>query len=325
MMTTVVGNYPKVAERAYGTRLKWQRQELAGPQLEEVYRDVTRAVIREQEAAGVDLLTDGQIRWDDLLRPFASGLDGFEIDGLTRWFNNNVLYRRPILRRKPSWKGPILVADYRFAASCTGRPVKVVLPGPYTFAALSEDRVYRRLRPFAMRLAELLHEEAAALAAAGAPFIQFDEPAVGFGPLPGAGKTDLKLAVDALTVAVRGLKAKTGVTLYFGSLDGALPRLQRTPVTTIGVDVVSDPDNLKAVLRTRITKELTLGCLDARNTKLESARDLHRLFDALKRRIPLDRVAVSPNCGLEFLPHPQAVAKVRRLVDAVRTYRSGGR
>ena len=319
MKTTVVGNYPKVAERAYGSALKWQRQELSGPKLEAAYQTVTRAVIREQEQAGIDLVTDGQIRWDDLLRPLARGLAGFEINGLTRWFNNNVLYRRPILRRKPSWNGPILVGDYRFAAACAARPVKVVLPGPYTFATLSEDRVYRRLRPFALRLAELLHEEAAALAAAGAPFIQFDEPAIGF------GKTDLTLAIDALTVAARGLKAQTGVTLYFGSLDGALPRLQRAPIDTIGVDVVSDPANLAAVLRTPLKKALTLGCVDARNTKLESVQDLHAIFTKVKRRMPLDRISVSPSCGLEFLPHPQAVAKVRRLVEAVRTYRSGGR
>ena len=314
MITTLVGNYPKVAERAYGTRLKWQRQELAGAQLEAAYQQVTRAVIQEQEQAGLDLLTDGQIRWDDLLRPIARGLDGFEINGLTRWFNNNVLYRRPVLVRKPSWKRPILVEDYRFAAGCTRKPVKAVLPGPYTFAVLSEDRVYKRLRPFALKMAELLRQEAGALAAAGAPLIQFDEPAIGF------GKTDLKLAVEALTVATKGLKTSAGVTLYFGALDGAFAALQRTPVAVIGVDVVSDPKNLATLARAKITKELAVGCLDARNTKLESVRDLHAIFTTLKKRIPLDRVAVTPNCGLEFLPHPQAVAKVERLVEAVRTF-----
>lgn len=319
MLTTVVGNYPKVAEGAYGTKLKWQRQELSGPRLEAASREVTRAVIQEQEQAGLDVLTDGQIRWDDLLRPIARGVDGFEVNGLTRWFNNNVLYRRPILLRKPVWKRPILVEDYRFAAGCTRKPVKAVLPGPYTFAVQSEDRVYKRLRPFALKLAELLHQEAAALAEAGAPFIQFDEPAIG------CGKTDLTLAVDALTVAAKGLKTRVGVAVYFGSLDGALVALQRAPIAAIGVDVVSDPANLSALRRARLTRELVVGCLDARNTKLESISELHALFNVIKKIAPLDRVSVSPNCGLEFLPHPQALAKVQRLVEAVRTYRAGGR
>ena len=315
MITTVIGSYPKVAENAYGTTLKWQRHELPGSQLEEAYREVTRAVIREQERAGIDLLTDGQVRWDDLLRPFAVGLEGFEVNGLTRWFNNNVYYRRPILHKTPARRRPVLVEDYRFAAGCTRKPVKAVLPGPYTFAVLSEDRVYKKLRPFVMKLAELLNAEARDLAKAGAPVIQFDEPAIGF------GTTDMKLAVEALNAATKGVNAKTGVSTYFGSLNGGLEPLMRANVDIVGIDVISEPATLSALKRVKITKELALGCLDARNTKLESVGELHAVFNVVKKRVPLDRVQVNPNAGLEFLPHTQALAKVRRLGDAVRTYR----
>ena len=320
MITTVIGNYPKVAEGAYSTKLigtlsRWQRKELTDAQLEEVFREITKAVIREQEQAGLDLVTDGQIRWEDIVTPVARGLDGFEINGLSRWFNNNVYYRRPILHKVPAWKRPITVEDYRFAARTAAKPVKAVLPGPYTFAVVSEDRHYKRLRPLVLKLAELLNEEAKALAKAGAPLIQFDEPAVGF------GKTDVKLAVEALAVSTRGVKTKTGVSTYFGSLNGGLAALMKAPVDVIGVDVVSDPKAIAALKRTKITKELALGCLDARNTKLESTGELHALFNVVKKLVPLDRVTVNPNCGLEFLPHPQAVAKVRQLVKAVRTYK----
>lgn len=320
MITTAVGNYPKVAERAYGTKLigaitKWQRKELSEGQLEEVFREITRAVIQEQERAGLDLLTDGQIRWEDVVTPIAKRLDGFEINGLSRWFNNNVYYRRPILHKPPKRLGPILVDEYRFAASCTTRPVKAILPGPYTFVKVSEDRHYHSERAFMLKMAELLNAEARALAQAGAPLIQFDEPAIGL------WNTDLKLVVQALNVAAEGLKAKTAVSTYFGSLDGALNALMRANVDVVGVDVVSDPKALAALTRTRITKALALGCLDARNTKLESRRALHRLFKTVSRRVPADRLYVNPNAGLEFLPHPQAKAKLERLVEAVRTYR----
>jgi 5-methyltetrahydropteroyltriglutamate--homocysteine methyltransferase len=317
MITTMVGSYPKVAETAYGTNVigalsRWQRQEISDAQLEETFREVTRAVIREQEAAGLELVTDGQIRWEDLVTPIARRLSGFEINGLARFFNNNVYYRRPILHKAPSRKGPILVDDYRFAASCAKRPVKAVLPGPYTFALLCEDRHYRRLRPLALRLAEILNEEARALAQAGAPVVQFDEPAIGF------GKTDLKLAMEALRVAAAGVRATTAVYTYFGSLNGAFAALQRAPVDVIGVDVVSDPKALSALRRAKLTKGLALGCLDARNTKLESVAALRGLLAQVARRVPADRLYVNPNCGLEFLPHPQARAKVRRLVEAAR-------
>jgi 5-methyltetrahydropteroyltriglutamate--homocysteine methyltransferase len=320
MITTAVGNYPKVAQGAYSATLigslsKWQRKELSDAQLEAVFRDITKAVIREQEEAGLGLLTDGQIRWEDLVNPIARRLEGFEINGLTRWFNNNVYYRRPILHNAPVRKGPILVEDYRFAASCTRKPVKAILPGPYTFALMSEDHYYKKLRPFVLRMAEILNEEAKALAGAGAPFIQFDEPAVGF------GTTDFKLAVEALNAATSGVKAKTAVYTYFGSLNGGLSSLMKARVDVIGVDVVSDPKALSALKRTKVTKELAVGCLDARNTKMESVKELHAIFNAVKRVVPADRLYVNPSCGLEFLPHTQARAKIRRLAQAARAYK----
>lgn len=319
MITTVVGNYPKVAEKGYSTKLigtitKWQRKELSDAQLEETCREITKAVLREQEQAGLDLLTDGQIRWEDLVTPIARALNGFEINGLSRWFNNNAYYRRPILHKAPVWKGPILAEQYRFAKRATTKPVKAVLPGPYTFAAVSEDRFYKKARPFALKMAEILNQEAKALAQAGAPLVQFDEPAIGF------GKTDVTLAVEALNIAARDVGTKTAVSTYFGALDGTLNALMRSAVDIVGVDVVSEPKTLSVLKRTKITKELAVGCLDARNTKLESVAELHGIFRAARKLAPRGGLYVNPNCGLEFLPHAQALAKVKRLVEAARTF-----
>ncbi|PIQ84150.1 MAG: hypothetical protein COV75_03690 [Candidatus Omnitrophica bacterium CG11_big_fil_rev_8_21_14_0_20_63_9] len=320
MITTLVGNYPKVAEDTYSTKLigsisKWQRQEMTDAQLEDILREITRAVIQEQEQAGLDLLTDGQIRWEDLVTPMAKRIEGFEINGLSRWFDNNVYYRRPVLHKKPVRKGPILVDEYRFAAGCTKKPVKAVLPGPTTFATVSEDRHFKSERRLILALAEIINAEALALAEAGAPLIQFDEPALGF------GKPNMALAVEALGIATKGVKSKTAVYTYFGSLNGALSPLMKAKVDVVGIDIVSEPKTLGALKRTKITKELAVGCLDGRNTKLESVGELHALFNVLKKLVPADRLYINPNCGLEFLPHPQAHAKVRRLAEAARTYR----
>ena len=332
MITTLIGNYPKIAEGAYGTRLigtisRWQRQEITDEELEQVYQDITRAILQEQEQAGIDLLTDGQIRWEDIVTPIARRLDGFEVNGLTRWFNNNVYYRRPILHRAPVRQGPILVQEYQFARSCTTRPVKAVLPGPYTVMAVSEDRYYKNPRRFVRRMAEILNEEARDLAAAGAPVIQFDDPAIGFG-WPGgrhsskAKTTDMKLALEGLQVATRGVKTKTAVVTYFGALNGRLSQLLNAPVDIIGVDVVSSPTTLAALKKLRrIPKALALGCLDARNTKLESVKDLRAVFRIASKLVPPDHLYVNPNCGLEFLPHRQALAKVQRLAEAARAFK----
>ena len=321
MITTVVGNFPKVAETGYGTAIigaitRWQKQEVSDADVEHVFQEVTRAVIDEQEAAGIQLVTDGQIRWEDLVTPLAKKVEGFEINGLERFFDNNVYYRRPILTKTPVRQRPIFLKDYLFARSCTDKPLKVVLPGPYTVVMLSEDRYYRSVRPFLRSMAEILNEEARALANAGAVMIQFDEPAVGF------GKPPLNEVVEAINIATAGVKAKTALYTYFGKLNGALEAFQRCAVDVIGVDVVSDPNAIGAVKRQKWTKELALGCLDARNTKLESVTELHALFDVVKKTVPKDRLYVNPNCGLEFLPYEQARQKLNRLVEAARTYKN---
>jgi 5-methyltetrahydropteroyltriglutamate--homocysteine methyltransferase len=320
MITTVVGNFPKVAASGVGTKLigamnRWQKQELSDAELEQIFQDVTRAVIKEQEQAGIDVLADGQIRWEDLVTPLAKKVEGFEVNGLERFFDNNVYYRRPILHKTPVRKQPIFLADYLFARSCTTKPLKVVLPGPYTVVTLSEDRYYKDERPFLRSIAEILNEEAQTLAKAGAVVIQFDEPALGF------GKPPIKQVVEAINIATSGVKAKTAVYTYFGSLDGTLEALQHCRADLIGVDVVSDPKAIGAVKRLKWTKELAVGCLDARNTKLESVVELHALFDVVRKVVPQDRLYVNPNCGLEFLPFEQASQKLKRLVEAVRTYR----
>lgn len=321
MLTTTVGSFPKVAEGRYGIGVigavtRWQKQELSDDGLERVFQDVTRAVIKEQEEAGIDLPTDGQVRWEDLVTPLARKVEGFEINGLERFFDNNVYYRRPILTKTPLRRRPIFLSDYLFAKSCTKKPVKAVLPGPYTVVTLSEDRYYRDEKPFLRSIAEILNEEARTLAKAGAMLIQFDEPALGFGAPP------LKQVIEAINIAAQGVPAKTALSTYFGSLNGALEELQRCRVNVLGVDVVSDPKAIGAVKRQKWAKELALGCLDARNTKLESVTELHAVFDVVTKRVPKDRLYVNPNCGLEFLPYEQARQKLDRLGEAVRRYRS---
>jgi len=319
MLTTMVGSFPKVAEGRYGTGVigavtRWQKQELSDDGLEQVFQDVTRAVIKEQEEAGIDLPTDGQVRWEDLVTPLARRVEGFEINGLERFFDNNVYYRRPILTKTPVRRRPIFLNDYLFAKRCTKKPVKAVLPGPYTVVKLSEDRYYRDEKPFLRSIAEILNEEAKTLAKAGAMLIQFDEPALGFGAPP------LKQVIEAINIATQGVPAKTALSTYFGSLNGTLEELQRCRVDVLGVDVVSDPKAIGAVKRQKWAKELALGCLDARNTKLESVTELHALFDVVTKRVPKDRLYVNPNCGLEFLPYEQARQKLDRLGEAVRRY-----
>ena len=140
ILTSVVGNYPKVAEGVSGPSIRQaihrhDQKEITDEALEKIFQDNTTRVIREQEALGIDIITDGQLRWEDIVTPLASHLEGFHINGLTRFFNNNVYYRQPVAVGKLVWKNPITVDAFRFAKSQARHTLKAVLPSPFTFAS----------------------------------------------------------------------------------------------------------------------------------------------------------------------------------------------
>ncbi|MFX1243300.1 MAG: methylcobamide--CoM methyltransferase, partial [Promethearchaeota archaeon] len=150
MQTTVVGNYPKIPNRPRPARLRnainrFDRGEISAADLRAVEEDVTREVIDEQVEAGLDLITDGQIRWEDDQTYVARRLRGVSISGLVRFFDTNTYFRQPVVEGPVAWTEAITVADYRFAAEHSPRPVKAVMPGPYTLARLSRDEHYRSL------------------------------------------------------------------------------------------------------------------------------------------------------------------------------------
>jgi 5-methyltetrahydropteroyltriglutamate--homocysteine methyltransferase len=319
LKTTVVGNYPKITEDKSAPNLRtalnrFDQGKVSGEELERVYQETIRRVIREQEEAGVDLITDGQIRWDDPVTPFARNIEGLEIGGLIRFFDNNVYYRRPVVKSRLAFKDYSTVEEFTFLKQNSTREVKAVIIGPFTFAKLAKDEHYNDVDELTLNLAEILKKEAKKLEEAGAEFIQIDEPSLCFSP------DKIDLANQAIKIITDGLKAKTFLYLYFGSIKSLIPKLFDFPVDGIGIDIVSRPENLNLILDASFDKELILGCLDARNTKLEEEQKLLRLFERATDKISSDRIYISPSCGLEFLPHEAALAKLKRMVQAVRKF-----
>ncbi len=323
--TTVVGSYPKPPDegRAFALRKTLHKIERGDANLEELRAtqdDVVRAAIGEQEAAGIDIVTDGHARWDDILTPIARTITGFEIGGLLRFFDNNVYYRRPVCVGELEWGGPSSVEAFRFAASVATKPVKVVVPGPVTFAHLSVDEHYGDHESFVLAVARVLAQEAFELEAAGARYIQIDEPA-----LLGAPE-DLELAGRALGIIADELKGdETEVTLatYFGDAKRLGEAIYELPADVFGFDLVSGPENRVLIDNLPDGKKVQVGLLDARNTKLEDVDTLARDIDALVEQFGSERVLVSPSSGLEFLPREKARAKLERLGEA--TAQAAGR
>ena len=315
MLITAVGNYPKIANQPGGQKLRraisrFDRREIDIEDLGRVEDEVTREVIQEQEGAGLDLITDGMIRWDDGQTYLARSIEGFKIAGLIRYFDTNTYYRQPVATGPLKWAGPITVGDYQFATGCTNRPVKPVLTGPYTLAKLSITEHHRGLADFALDLAEVLRQEAQALDKAGAPLIQFDEPAIV------NHKEDWDLFREVMLHLTRGLSAKRLMYTYFGDVTG-LPGFFQLPFHGFGLDFVSGQANFDLLREFPGDKELGLGIVDARNVKMETMEYLSQIIEKVTRYVSPDRIYVNPSCGLDYLPRETAFAKLKRMTEGM--------
>ena len=317
MFATVVGSYPKVPNRPRPARLrnainKLDRGAITQAELDTVADEVTIEALEEQAAAGLDLVTDGQIRWEDEQTYFARELAGISINGLIRWFDTNMYYRQPVVEGAVTWQKPVTVRDYSFAVEHSAKPVKPVLTGPYTLARLSVDKHYHDNESLALALAEALNQEAKALEQAGATLIQFNEPAIL------KQKDDFASFAAICKRLVDGLTAETSLYLYFGDAEGIYPQLLELPFDLIGLDFVMGAAN-EALLRSApFTKKLGLGIVDARNTRLESPEQIAERIRSLSDGIDPENVHVSPSAGLEFLPREVAQEKLRLLAEGVR-------
>jgi 5-methyltetrahydropteroyltriglutamate--homocysteine methyltransferase len=321
IQTTVVGSYPKPPDEGRPFVLRKTLHSLdrgdASPEdVRKAVEDLTREVIAEQEAAGIDIVTDGQAGWPDLLRPFAETISGFEIGGLLRWFDNNTYYRRPVCVESVDWRGPSSVDAFRFARSVASHPVKAVVPGPVTFARLSVDEHYRDHERFVLALARVLAQEAFELEAAGAEYIQVDEPA-----LLGAAE-DSDIAKRALDIVVSDLRsAEVTLATYFGDAARLGPKIFDLPAQAIGFDLVSGPKNLELIKQAPNGMRIQAGVLDARNTKLEPIEDVARILEEITSSVDESAVRLSPSAGLEFLPREKARAKLYRLGEVAQKVR----
>ncbi len=315
MIATAVGNYPKIPNSPGEPKLrraiaKFEREEISEENLKRIEDEVTKDVLAEQVRAGLDLLTDGQIRWEDGQIYFARKIGGFSIDGLIRYFDTNTYYRQPVVEGKVEWKEPIGFRDYGFAQGLAEKPVKPVITGPYTLARLSQNSFYPSFEELVMDLASALNREALSLQGADPPWIQFDEPAIL------KHKEDFPLFERAMNVLTSNLKVKTSLYTWFGDLEGLYPQLFRLPFDLFGLDLVRGRGSFELIEEIPEGKGLGLGIVDARNTKLESGRELVEIIKRVSQIVPPGRLHINPSCGLEYLPREIAYQKLALVAQA---------
>lgn len=317
MKTTVIGAYPKISDERQDLRRALHasdRGELDAAGLEKVYDETTAWAIGEIEAAGVDVLNDGQIRWDDLLAPFAGGWGNCERGPLERFYDNNTYFRQPIVKGPIESDGQLLVNAFLHATSIAKHEVKAAIVGPLTFATLTaEDRHYRDLEARTLAVADALGNELRGLKAAGARLVDVEEPALAAHP---------ELIELERAAFERLARADVALALYpyFFPVDTIVEKLASFPIAQLGVDARSRERSARAIDALGAFKgTVVLGIVDARNTALETPHELAELIERAIGRVPYDRLWFSPTTGLEYLPHDIALRKLSALVSAART------
>ena len=312
VISTTIGSYPRPSWfRGYLRKVEGLQKEGGGGVDEATYSKAVAEVIREQREAGVELFTDGQLLWHDLLCHLATKIDGFEMNGLVRYFDNNLYYRIPRVKAKLERRGSIVADEFRVAYSIE-REMKAVL-SCFTLASLSEDEFYRDKSELVMDIAHIMNQEAKELVKNGAKYIQIDEPSLLY-----AGKEDLNLMKDAIEVIRRGVDAKFFLVTYFGDAERIFPEVLDYDIDVIGLDFVEGYEkNLELLREYSVDKEVQAGVVDGRTTKMEDKEHVKKKIKAICGAINRETLYVSPNTGLEFLPYSKASEKLRALCSSV--------
>jgi 5-methyltetrahydropteroyltriglutamate--homocysteine methyltransferase len=324
---TVVGSYPQpdwLIDRAalaassvprVRVREAWRIPE---PYLEQAQDDATLLAIAEMEQAGIDTITDGEIRRESYSNRFATALEGVDPEnGATIRDRAGRARTVPRIIGPVRWREPVQARDVEFLRAHTDRGAKVTLPGPFTIAQQASNEAYAEPDELVMDLAAAVNREAHALQEAGADVIQLDEPWVRNDP-EGARR----IAVRAIDRALAGLSVTTAVHVCFGyaaivgpksahrydflgelsdsaadqiSIEAAQPRLDLGQLSELGA------------------KTVVLGVIDLGDSRVESPDLVAERIRAALSHVPAERLVAAPDCGMKYLPRDRALAKLRAL------------
>ncbi|MEE9239701.1 MAG: hypothetical protein V3U53_00755 [bacterium] len=338
-LTTVVGSMPKrpwllgenrapgIGTRGQGWELRWAYEREA---LRQAQDDATRLAIRDQENAGIDIISDGEQRRRYYITYVIEGLEGLDFENLAekvvRSGNTFDVGRcvSPVNRTKP-----LLEEDLRFLLAETGRPVKMTLPGPVTVVDSLVDEHYGDERELGLAVADALNEEARALDALGPAVIQFDEPAFSRQPEKVAD-----WGIEALDRACWGLQAKTATHICYGypkpgqehkivdSYPVILKELEKSKIDQLSLEFEAsglDP----VLLRLCPSKTVLFGCISngTLGTAIESPEDVAGKLLAAAEHLPPEQIQAAPDCGLVKLDVETARAKLAAMVEGARLAR----
>ena len=293
--------------------------------LEQAQDDATILAIRDQERAGLDIITDGEMRRESYSNRFATALDGVDIDSpgtaLDRSGHPNPVPRvvGPIRRRHP-----VEVRDVQFLRANTDRMIKMTVPGPFTLSQQAQDDYYKDPENLALDYAAAVNAEIKDLFAAGADIVQVDEPYMQARP-----EKARQYGLKALNRALDDITGTSAVHICFGYAAiiherplgySFLPELEQSAAQQVSIETAQSSLDT-SVLKKLPSKTIILGVLDLSDMKVETPEAVAARIRRALPYVPPDRIIVAPDCGLKYLPRDVAFGKMKAMVEGARIVR----
>jgi 5-methyltetrahydropteroyltriglutamate--homocysteine methyltransferase len=332
--TTVVGSYPQpdwLVNRAMLSktvpRVRMDIWRVAPEWLEQAQDDATLIAIRDMERAGIDIITDGEMRRESYSNRFATALEGIDTanPGKVRARNGQ---DTPVPRvvAKIRRTGPVEVRDMQFLRANTQKTAKITLPGPFTMSQQAKNEFYKDEEEMVMDYAIAVNQEARDLEKAGADIIQLDEPWLRNDP-----EAAKRVAVKAINRALEGLKVPTIVHLCFGYAAlvpgetkpvgySFLPQLADSTAQQISIEAAQPKLDL-GVLKELAGKKIMLGVIDLNDANPETPQVVADRIRAGLKFVAADKLVPAPDCGMKYLPRDRAFAKLKALADGAAVVR----
>jgi 5-methyltetrahydropteroyltriglutamate--homocysteine methyltransferase len=324
--TTIAGSLPKPGWLAETNKL-WPAWQAQGAELERAKRDATLLWIKEQEDAGVDIVTDGEQSRQHFVHGFLEFVEGIDFEHKVKMGIRNNRYDAmvPVVTAPLRLKGRVHQAEARILRAHSKRKIKITLPGPMTIVDTIADRHYGDKVKLAMAFAELLNQEARALEKDGVDVIQFDEPAFN------VYMDDVKAwGIAALHRAIQGLRCTTCVHICYGygikanldwkntlgsqwrQYEEIFPALAKSKVKQVSLECIHSKVPIE-LLRLLKGKDVLLGVIDVASDKVETPQEVAQVIARASKYVPLKHLYPCTNCGMAPMDREVAVAKLKAL------------
>jgi 5-methyltetrahydropteroyltriglutamate--homocysteine methyltransferase len=286
--------------------------------LEQAQDDATLVALHDQERAGIDIVSDGEVRRESYFNRFANVLDGIDVDNpatVPGRTGKPTLVPRVVgpIRRKE----PVQVRDVAFLRAHTDKTIKITIPGAFTMAKMAADEHYGDQEALTMAYADVLNQEVREMKAAGADVIQIDEPHMQAHP-----KESGRFGLAAIDRALEGIGGTTVVHLCFGyayvvsdkpSGYSFLPELDKCAATAISIEA-AQPNLDPVILETLPSKKVLFGVINLGDNAVETPELIAERLCGVLRHISPDRLIAAPDCGMKYLPREVAFGKLRAMV-----------